>query len=77
MATAYILMMCDSGMEQKVAEELALLDCVDSTDMVYGEYDIIAKIIIDDISQLTDFILSKIRPIQGVTRTSTLIVAKD
>lgn len=77
MATAYILIISESGMEQKVAEELALLDCVSSTDILYGEYDIIAKAKVGDASILTDFILNKIRPIEGVKRTSTLIVARD
>ena len=77
MATAYILVVADSGMEQRVADELALLDFIKSADLVYGEYDIVAKIDIDKVPQLTESILSKIRPIQGITRTSTLIVAKD
>ena len=77
MATAYILITTDSGTEKRVAEELALMDGIDDADIVYGEYDIIAKIRLDDVSQLTDFIISKIRPLQGVLRTSTLIVAKD
>lgn len=77
MATAYILIISESGMEQKVAEELALLDSVSGTDILYGEYDVIAKVEVKNVSILTDFILDKIRPIKGITRTSTLIVAKD
>ena len=75
MATAYILVYAESGAEQKVAEELALLDFVKDVDIVYGEYDVIAKIMSDDIDKLTGSILSKIRPIPGVSKTSTLIVA--
>jgi len=77
MATAYILVVTDSGMEQRVADELALLDFIKSADLVYGEYDIVAKIDINQVPQLTESILSKIRPISGITRTSTLIVAKE
>lgn len=77
MATAYILLTTKSGMEQRVAEELALLDFVESTDLVYGEYDVVLKINADDVSKLTAIILDKIRKINGVERTSTLIVAKE
>jgi len=77
MATAFILVVADSGMEQRVAEELALLDFIKSADLVYGEYDIVAKIDTDKVPQLTESILSKIRPIPGITRTSTLIVARE
>jgi len=77
MATAYILITTNAGMEQKVAEELALMDFVKSVDLVYGDYDVIIKIDAENVDNLTAIILDKIRKTEGVDRTSTLIVAKD
>ena len=75
MVTAYVLIIADVGAEKKVVEELSDLDFVEEADLLYGEYDIITKVKIDDVSKLSEFVLEKIRAIPGVRRTSTLIVA--
>ena len=77
MVTAYILIISESGAERRVVEDLLDVDGVEEAELVYGEYDIITKVSLDDISQLSDFILEKVRPIGGIKRTSTLIVAGD
>ena len=77
MVTAYILIISESGAERKIVEDLLDVDGVEEAELVYGEYDVIAKVCVDDISQLSDFILEKIRPIGSIKRTSTLIVAGD
>jgi len=74
MLTAYILVMADSGAEKEVIEELQELDEVEEADIIYGEWDIITKLQIPDVSGLGDFILQNIRSIKGVKKTSTLIV---
>ena len=77
MVTAFILIISESGAERKIVEDLLETDGIEEAELVYGEYDVIAKVAIDDISQLSDFILEKIRPIGSVKRTSTLIVADE
>lgn len=77
MVTAYILIISESGAERRVVEELLDVDGVSEAELVYGEYDVITKVSVEDISQLTDFIIEKIRPIKSIKRTSTLIVAGD
>jgi len=77
MVAAYILIISESGAEKHIVEELLDEDGIEDADLVYGEYDIIAKVNIPDISMLADFILEKIRPINGIKRTSTLIVVAD
>ena len=74
MLTAYILIMTDSGMEKEVITNLQELDEVDEADIIYGEWDIVAKLNLPDVSVLGDYILQNIRSIQGVSKTSTLIV---
>ncbi len=75
MVTAFVLVIADIGAEKRIVEELSDLDFVEEADILYGEYDIIAKVKIDEVSKLSDFVLEKIRSIQGVKRSSTLIVA--
>lgn len=77
MVTAYILIISESGAERRVVEELQDIDGVSEAELVYGEYDVITKVFVEDISQLSDFILEKVRPIKSIKRTSTLIVAGD
>jgi DNA-binding Lrp family transcriptional regulator len=76
MVTAYILIISDSGAEKNIIDDLLEVDGVQEADVIYGEYDILAKISIPDVSMLGDFILENIRPIQGIKRTSTLISAE-
>ena len=44
--------------------------------MLFGEYDLIAKVQADDEYTLTRVIVEEIRPIPGITNTKTLIGAE-
>ncbi len=76
MVLAYVLIVAEAGSEKNISEELSETDGVEEVDVIYGEYDLIAKIKVDEISQLGDFIMEKVRPIEGVKRTSTLIAVE-
>ncbi len=75
MAGAYVLITAKSGSERVVVETLKKLQEVKEVKILYGEYDIIAKVQVNDIQALNTFLLEKIRPISSVEKTSTLIVA--
>lgn len=75
MITAYIMIIAKSGMERSVVETLADLEAIKEVDVVYGDYDIIARLELDEVAELSDFIMTNIRPVEGVQRTSTLIIA--
>ena len=77
MVTAYILVMSESGAEKSVVQHLLELDFIKDAAIVYGEYDIVAKVRLKDVSDLSNFIVSNIRGVPGVQRTSTLIVASE
>ncbi len=77
MVTAYILIISESGAERRVIEDLLDIEGINEAELVYGEYNVVVRISVGDISQLTDFIIEKIRPIKSIKRTSTLIVAGD
>lgn len=75
MVLAFILITAKSGYEKSIVDELQDIDGVEEVEILYGEYDLIAKIKVDSIDQLGTFIMENIRPVEGVERTSTLIVA--
>jgi len=75
MVSAYILVTTKSGAEKDVLTALKKVPNMKNARMLYGEYDIIAKIQLTDIAALNEYLLANIRPISGVERTSTLIVA--
>ncbi|MGB9675050.1 MAG: Lrp/AsnC ligand binding domain-containing protein [Candidatus Nanoarchaeia archaeon] len=75
MVVAYVLAIVKSGSEREVVELLRKESKVKEVSLVYGEYDIIAKIELGEISELSEFILDKIRSIPLIERTTTLIVA--
>ena len=74
---AYILINVEQGKEQDVYENLLDLQEVSGAHLIFGEWDLIAKVKLDSSKdELGTFILDKIRPMDGVSMTSTLIIAK-
>ncbi|MBO3798656.1 MAG: Lrp/AsnC ligand binding domain-containing protein [Thermoproteota archaeon] len=72
MLRAYLLIVCEVGLERDIEETIRRVANVKDVDVVYGEYDIIVKIEVNDIKQL-DGVVSEIRRIKGVLRTMTLL----
>jgi anthranilate phosphoribosyltransferase len=77
MLSAYILINTAAGKEREVLDLLNSNDSVVDVSIVYGQYDLIAKVFLDDASDLPSFIMETIRPIGGITGTSTLLAAYD
>ena len=73
MVISYILLIVKPGEESKVAEEMNKLEQVKEINIVYGEYDIVAKIEEKSMEDLQSFLIKKIRAMDQVERTSTLI----
>jgi DNA-binding Lrp family transcriptional regulator len=76
MAIGFILITTEPGKEQDVFSQLDSIQYVTNHWMLFGEYDIIARIQADDESMLTTTIVEKIRPIPGIQDTKTLIGAE-
>ena len=75
MSSAYVLIMCELGCEIVVMDEIRTLEHVAEVDRVYGSsYDMIAKINADTIDKLNHIISSKIRRIEKVKATQTMMV---
>lgn len=73
---AYILLRVMPGKERDVYSALKALKEVVSINVLFGEWDIIIGVSLDDIQQLEGFVCDRIRTIKEVGLTSTMIVAK-
>lgn len=73
MVLAYILITVKGRNESKVAEELLKCKEVDNIHVVYGEYDIVAKIKAPNLIKLREFAMDKLSKIEDIDKTTTLI----
>ncbi|RLE77005.1 MAG: Lrp/AsnC family transcriptional regulator [Thermoprotei archaeon] len=69
---AYVILVVGVGQEHRILEEVKKLSEVKDAHIVYGEYDIIARVEVDSIKKLEN-VIKTIRSIKGVLRSITLI----
>jgi len=74
---AYVLFKVASGTEREVAKKLIEFEEVMHADVVFGEYDVIARMTTTDIEKLQDFVSDKVRTVTNVLVTSTMIISKE
>nr|AIF14437.1 transcriptional regulator [uncultured marine thaumarchaeote KM3_67_B11] len=73
MATAYVLINCELGSEESIIQELKNLDGVIEVHGTFGAYDILAKIESATVDVLREIITWKIRKIDQIRSTLTLM----
>lgn len=73
MTLAYVLCVVKSGHEKETMEILANLDQVTESFVVYGEYDIVFKVVVSTPDELRVFLTNSIRNIDFIERTTTLL----
>ena len=76
MVKAYVLMVVKPGSETKVADSLNKFKEVKDISVVYGEYDIVCKLMLASMDDLQTFIAKKLRGIKEVQRTSTMVALR-
>ena len=76
LAIGYVLITTATGKESKVLEQMRKLPEIGEVHQLFGQYDMIARIETTDYDRMCDIILSKVRIIQGITGTRTLICAR-
>ena len=76
MATGFLLIATKPGMEKSVRNTLDSVSHVTTRWMLFGKYDLIAKVESEDEFTLTRVIVEEIRPIEGVLETKTLLGAE-
>jgi DNA-binding Lrp family transcriptional regulator len=67
----YILIQTGVGQSSDVAAEMRTLPGVSSADATTGPYDVIARVEAHTLDELGRFVVRRIHPIDGVTRTLT------
>ncbi|TXT54325.1 MAG: hypothetical protein BAJATHORv1_70025 [Candidatus Thorarchaeota archaeon] len=73
MVKAYILIRTKAGKEDDVLKEILNLHVTEEAHKVFGPYDIIAEVRGRDMESLVDIILTKIRRIDGMEETQSLM----
>jgi DNA-binding Lrp family transcriptional regulator len=73
LATAFVLINCDLGSEEAVISELKSIEDVKEVHGTFGAYDILAKVEASPIETLRETITWKIRKIQKIRSTLTLM----
>lgn len=77
MTTAYVLVTTEVGAEEEVRNRLLKEPEIIEAEVVFGVYDIVVKIEAESMEQIRKIVTWKIRRIDKVTSTQTLIVASE
>ena len=77
MATAFVLINADLGAEEELVKEIKHTEHVKEVYIVYGVYDIVAKVEADTMEKVKETITWKIRRLEKVRSTLTMIVVES
>jgi len=74
MPKAYVLINCDIGAEETIMSQLKEVDIVKEVHGVFGAYDIVILVEADTVESLREIITWKIRKIEKIRSTLTMMV---
>ena len=77
MPLAFLLVNVETDSEKEILEIMKKTEGVEEAYMVYGVYDIIAKIKADTTARLKDIILWRIRKLNKIRSTKTMMVSEE
>jgi len=77
LSTAFVLINADLGAEEDLSKELKNIENVKEVFVVYGVYDIVAKIEGPSMEKVKETITWKIRRLEKVRSTLTMIVVES
>jgi len=77
MTIAYVLISCDLGFDAEIVDEIKQVKDVKEVRGVFGAYDILVKLESANVETLRETIIWKIRKLNRVRSTLTLMVIKD
>jgi DNA-binding Lrp family transcriptional regulator len=77
MVSAVVLVNTVMGTQDKVVENIKLVEGVEEAHTLYGVYDLIVKIKAISFDKLKEIIKLKIRQITGVTSSLTLMIVEE
>jgi len=76
MPKAIVLMNAELGHENNLVDELKKTPHVSEVYAVYGVYDVLVKVEADSMEKLRDTIATKLRRLEGVKSTLTMIIVE-
>ncbi|MGA3108281.1 MAG: Lrp/AsnC ligand binding domain-containing protein [Candidatus Bathyarchaeia archaeon] len=76
MPLAFVLINAEIGSEDEVLKELRKLGNVKESYVVYGVYDVVAKVEAESMDKLKEIVTWKIRRLDKVRSTLTMIVVE-
>jgi len=77
MPLAFVLVNVEAGTDKEVLENIKKIPEVKTAYMVYGVYDIIVMLESDTLEKLREMVTKKIRQLDKVRSTMTMIVMGD
>jgi len=77
MPLAFVLVNVEAGTDREVLDNIKKVPEVKQAYMVYGVYDIVAKVESESLEELRDVVSRQIRRLEGVRSTVTLIVVSQ
>jgi DNA-binding Lrp family transcriptional regulator len=77
MPQAFVLINVESGAEEEVVNQLKKIEGVEEAYFSYGVYDIITKVKADSMEKLKDMVTRRIRTLNRVRSTLTLIMMEE
>jgi DNA-binding Lrp family transcriptional regulator len=76
MATGYVLINAKPGMEFQAFQSIKEMDHVVDATILFGDYDLLIKIVAEDMGIIARTVVDKIRQVEGVSDTKTLAGAE-
>ena len=74
--SAILLIGTETGTERDVYKELSICDEVEFVHELFGSWDILIKVVTEDIKRMDEFVSDTVRNITGVNSSATLIIAR-
>ena len=72
MAVGYVLVNVTPGLEIEAYNTIKGMQNVDDITVLFGDYDLIIKLVADDLASIAKTVVETIRPVDGVLNTKTL-----
>jgi|Deesub1362A_J573_1020465.scaffolds.fasta_scaffold01420_7 DNA-binding Lrp family transcriptional regulator len=77
MPTAFLLINIEIGSESEVLESLRKIDAVEEAYMVYGVYEVVAKVKAESMDKLKEIVAWHVRRLDKVRSTTTMMVIEE
>lgn len=76
MAVGYVLINVKPGLELQAYETIKEMEGITDVDLLFGDYDIIVKIVAESMGKIAKIVVEHIRQVKGVDNTKTLAGAE-